>query len=217
MNGIHDMGGMDGFGEVQPQDSEAFHEDWEKQVLAATFLIRTGSPVDESRFIQESIPPADYLSQSYFWRWLHSLETRLLKYGFVTEEELRNPEGRLARVDGFQAVRAEEVETQRTGRSKRMQVDVPPSFQVGDRVMVKNEHPRGHTRRPRYVRGRRGRVHFDYGVYPFPDTVAHGLGDKPQHCYSVRFTAIELWGSRGNPKDVIYLDLFDDYLEAASA
>ncbi len=112
MNGIHDMGGMDGFGEVQPQDSEAFHEDWEKQVLAATFLIRTGSPVDESRFIQESIPPADYLSQSYFWRWLHSLETRLLKYGFVTEEELRNPEGRLARVDGFQAVRAEEVETQ---------------------------------------------------------------------------------------------------------
>ncbi len=120
MNGIHDMGGMDGFGEVQPQDSEAFHEDWEKQVLAATFLIRTGSHVDERRFIQESIPPADYLSQSYFWRWLHSLETRLLKYGFVTEEELRNPEGRLARVDGFQAVRAEEVETQRTGRLKRI-------------------------------------------------------------------------------------------------
>jgi len=215
MNGIHDMGGMDGFGKVQPQDNEPFHEDWEKQVLFATFLVRTGSTVDESRFIQESIPPVEYLSQSYFWRWLHSLETRLLRYGLVTEEELRNPEGRLARVDGYQAVRAEEVEARRTGGSKRMQVDVPPRFQVGDRVMVKNEHSRGHTRRPRYVRGRRGQVHIDYGVYPFPDTVAHGLGPKPQHCYSVKFTATELWGSRANPKDVIYLDLFDDYLEAA--
>ena len=215
MNGIHDMGGMDGFGEVQPQDSEPFHEPWEKQVLAATFLVRTGSPVDESRLIQESIPPVEYLSQSYFWRWLHSLETRLLRYGLVTEEELRNPEGRLARVDGYQAVRAEEVEARRTGRSKRMQVDVPPKFKVGDRVMVKNEHPRGHTRRPRYVRGRQGQVLTDYGVYPFPDTVAHGLGDKPQHCYSVKFAATELWGSRANPKDVVYLDLFDDYLEVA--
>ena len=216
MNGIHDMGGMGGFGKVQPQDSEPFHEDWEKQVLAATFLVRTGGTVDESRLIQESIPPVQYLSQSYFWRWLHSLETRLLKYGLVTGEELRNPEGRLARVDGFQAVRAEEAETRRTFGSKRMSVNVPPRFQVGDRVIVKNEHPRGHTRRPRFVRGHRGQVHIDHGVYPFPDTVAHGLGDKPQHCYSVKFTATELWGSRGNVKDVVYLDLFDDYLEEAS-
>ncbi len=216
MNGIHDMGGMDGFGKVQPQDNEPFHEPWESQVLAATFLVSTGGTVDESRFIQESISPVDYLSQRYFWRWLHSLQTRLLKYGLVTEEELRNPEGRLARVDGFQAVRADEVAARRTGRSKRMQVDVPPNFQVGQDVMVKNEHPRGHTRSPRFVRRRRGQVHIDHGVYPFPDTVAHGLGPKPQHCYSVRFTATELWGSRGNTKDVVYLDLFDDYLEAAS-
>ena len=211
------MGGMDGFGKVQPQDGEAFHDPWEKQVLAAMFLVRNKGSVDESRFIDESMPPVEYLSQSYFARWLSRLEISLVKHGLVSEEELRNPEGRLARADGNQAVRAEEVEASRRRGSKRMQVDVPPRFQVGDRVMVKNEHPRGHTRRPRYVRGRRGRVHIDYGVYPFPDTVAHGLGDKPQHCYSVRFTAIELWGSRGNPKDVIYLDLFDDYLEAASA
>lgn len=215
MNGIHDMGGMDGFGEVQPQDSEAFHDPWEKQLFAARALVRAGG-IDEFRFNIESLPPADYLSQGYFGRWVYAWEPMLVKYGLVTEEELKNPEGRLARVDGYQAVRAEEVETRRRGRSKRMQVDVPPRFQVGDRVMVKNEHPRGHTRRPRYVRGRRGRVHIDYGVYPFPDTRAHGLGDKPQHCYSVRFTAIELWGSRGNPRDFVYLDLFDDYLEAYS-
>jgi len=216
MNGIHDMGGMDGFGAVQPQDAEPFHDLWEKQVFAASLLVRTGGNLDENRFTQESIPPVDYLSQRYFWRWLHSLETRLLKYGIITEEELKNPEGRLARTEGSQAVTAEEVVARRTGGSNRMEVDVPPKFQVGEEVIVKNEHPRGHTRRPRFVRGRRGQVHLDHGVYPFPDTRAHGLGDKPQHCYSVRFTAIELWGSRGNPRDVVYVDLFDDYLEAYS-
>ncbi len=217
MNGIHDMGGMDGFGKVQPQDGEAFHDTWEKQVFAASLLVSTGASLDERRFQGESMPPLEYLSKSYFARWLDRLESGLLKNGFVAEEELKNPEGRLARVDGYQAVSAEEVlEARRTRGSKRLQVNVPPKFQVGDLVIVKNEHPRGHTRRPRFVRGRRGQVHLDHGVYPFPDTRAHRLGDKPQHCYSVRFTAIELWGSRGHPRDVVYLDLFDDYLEAYS-
>jgi len=215
MNGIHDMGGMDGFGEVQPQDSEAFHEDWEKQVNAVARLVRNKGSVDEGRFIIESMPPAEYLSQSYFGRWLYRLEIKLLKYGLVTEEELKNPEGRLAWVDGYQTVSAEEAGTRRW-RTKRMEVDVPPRFQVGDRVIVKNEHPRGHTRHPRYARGRQGQVHIDHGVYPFPDRTAHNLEPKPQHCYSVIFTATELWGSRANPKDVVYADLFDDYLEAAS-
>jgi len=210
------MGGMDGFGEVQPQDSEGFHDTWEKQVFAPSLLVRTGGSLDERRLAGESISPIEYLSQSYFARWLERLEGSLLKNGFVTEEELKNPQGRLARVEGYQAVTAEEVETRRTGGSKRMQVDVPPKFQVGDEVRVKNEHPRGHTRCPRYFRGRRGKLHLDHGVYPFPDTVAHGPGDKPQHCYSVRFTATELWGSRGNPKDRVFVDLFDDYMEVAA-
>jgi len=217
MNSIHDMGGMDGFGRVQPQDSEAFHEDWEKQVNAALRLVRNKGSVDEGRFIIESMPPAEYLSQSYFARWLYRLEIKLVKYGLVTEEELKNPEGRLARVEGVEIIRAEEVEARfQPRRGSRVQVEVPPRFQVGDRVMVKNEHPRGHTRHPRYVRGRQGQVHIDHGVYPFPDRTAHNLEPKPQHCYSVRFAATELWGSRANPKDVVYLDLFDDYLGAAS-
>jgi len=217
MNSIHDMGGMDGFGEVQPQDSEAFHEDWEKQVYAANRLVRNKGPTDESRFIDESMPPIEYLSLSYFARWLSRLEIKLVKYGLVTEEELKNPEGRLARVEGVEIIRAEEVEARfQPRRGSRVQVEVPPRFQVGDRVMVKNEHPRGHTRHPRYVRGRQGQVQRDRGMWPFPDRLAHGLEDKPQHCYSIRFAATELWGSRANPKDVVYADLFDDYLEAAS-
>jgi len=215
MNGIHDMGGMDGFGKVQPQDSESFHEDWEKQIYVANRLVSTQS-LNAGRSAN-SLNPVDYLGWGYFGRSLHSLEGRVLRSGLVTEEELKNPEGRLARVDDYQAVRAEEVEARfRTRRGSRIQVEVPPKFQVGDRVMVKNEHPRGRTRRPRYFRGRQGQVHRDRGVWPFPDTVALGLGDKPQHCYSVKFTAIELWGSRGDPRDVVYADLFEDYLEVVS-
>jgi len=215
MNGIHDMGGMDGFGRVRPEDSEAFHEDWEKQIYAAFNLVRTK---DSSKAAShESITPVEYLSGGYFGKWLYFLERRALTAGLVTEEELRNPEGRLARVDGYQAVRAEEVEARfRTRRGSRIQVEVPPKVQVGDRVIVKNEHPRIYTRCPRYVRGRQGQVHIDHGVFPFPDRTAHNLEPKPQHCYSVRFAATELWGSRANPKDSVYADLFDDYLEAAS-
>lgn len=215
MNGIHDMGGMDGFGKVQPRDSEVFHEDWEKQVFVANRLVRTPS-LNEGRSA-ESMNPVDYLGWGYFGRSLHSLEGKVLRHGLVTEEELNNPEGRLARVEGFEVIRAEEVEARfQTRRGSRIQVDVPPRFQVNDRVMVKNEHPRGHTRCPRYFRGHQGQVHRDRGVWSFPDRLAHGLGDKPQHCYSVRFTATELWGSRADPRDVVYADLFEDYLEVDS-
>lgn len=212
MNGIHDMGGMDGFGKVQPRDSDAFHEDWERRIFVANRLVRTPSLNDGRP--TEHMDPVQYLSWGYFGRSLYSLERKVLKNGLVNEEELKNPDGRLAGVEAFQVIKAEEVEARfRARRGSRVQVDVPPKFQVGDRVIVKNEHPRGHTRCPRYFRGRRGQVQRDRGVWPFPDTLAHGLGDKPQHCYSVRFVATELWGSRADPGDRVYADLFEDYLE----
>jgi len=216
MNGIHDMGGMDGFGRVRSEDSEAFHEDWEKQIYVANRLIpRTSLNVGR---LTESMNPVEYLSWGYFGKWLYSVERKVLSNGWATEEELKNPDGRLARVEGFEVIRAEEVEArfQTPRRGSRIQIEVPPRFQVGDRVIVKNEHPRGFTRCPRYFRGRQGQVHRDRGVWPFPDTAALGLGDKPQHCYAVRFAATELWGSRADPKDRVYADLFDDYLEVAS-
>ena len=214
MNGIHDMGGMDGFGKVQPQDSESFHELWEKQIFVANRLVSTPNQPGRTA---NSLGPVDYLGWGYFGRSLHSLEGKVLRSGLVTEEELENPEGRLARVDDYQAVRAEEVEARfRTRRGNRIQVEVPPRFQVGDRVIVKNEHPRSHTRCPRYFRGHRGQVQRDRGVWAFPDTASYGLGDRPQHCYAVRFAATELWGSRADPKDRVYADLFEDYLKVAS-
>ena len=216
MNGIHDMGGMDGFGKVQPQDSGAFHEDWEKQIFVANRLVRTPS-LNEGGRPTENMDPVNYLSWGYFGKSLYSLERKVLRHGLVTEEELENPDGRLARVEGFEVIKAEEVEARfRTRRGSRVQVDVSPKFQVGDRVIVKNEHPPTYTRCPRYVRGLRGQVQRDRGVWAFPDTASYGLGDRPQHCYSVRFAATELWGSRADPKDRVYADLFEDYLEVAS-
>lgn len=100
-------------------------------------------------------------------------------------------------------------------RAARMDVDLPPRFKPGDRVRTRNMHPIGHTRLPRYARGRIGVIDRDHGVFVFPDAHAAGLGKVPQHCYSVRFSAQELWGPAASPREFVYVDLFDDYLEPA--
>ena len=101
------------------------------------------------------------------------------------------------------------------GRTARRDIAVPAKFKPGDEVVARNIHPTGHTRIPRYVRGRRGIVDRDHGVFVFPDTNAELAGEKPQHVYSVRFTASELWGSGTPAHDVLYIDLWDDYLDPA--
>jgi nitrile hydratase len=100
-----------------------------------------------------------------------------------------------------------------TGASARVAEHVAPRFRVGDRVRVRNHNPTTHTRLPGYLRGKRGTVEKDYGVFAFPDTHAHGLPEKPQHCYSVRFTARELWGDNASERDTLRVDVFDDYMD----
>jgi nitrile hydratase len=117
-----------------------------------------------------------------------------------------------------EALRREDVpRLLRNRRGARLDDRVPPKFQAGDAVVARNVHPVGHTRIPRYVRGRRGVIDRDHGVFIFPDTHATGLGRKPQHVYSVRFSARELWGPDGHRQDAVYVDLWDDYLEPAPA
>jgi len=103
------------------------------------------------------------------------------------------------------------------GSSARVDAEIAPRFATGDRVVTRNIHPLGHTRLPRYARGRRGVIDRDHGVFVFPDSSAAGTGKNPQHCYSVRFSARELWGPAASPRDSVYIDLFDDYLDAAPA
>jgi hypothetical protein len=99
------------------------------------------------------------------------------------------------------------------GRTAKRDVALPAKFKPGDKVVARNMHPTGHTRIPRYVRGRHGIVDRDHGVFVFPDTNAELAGEKPQHVYSVRFTARELWGDDAPERDVLYIDLWDDYLD----
>jgi nitrile hydratase len=94
-----------------------------------------------------------------------------------------------------------------------LKTDAPPRFSMGQKVRARNIHPPGHTRLPRYVRGHVGTVERDRGVQAFPDTSVYGQGENPQHVYSVRFAARELWGAAASPRDSVYLDLWEDYLE----
>jgi len=102
-----------------------------------------------------------------------------------------------------------------TGASMRMAPEGPPRFKPGDMVRARNLNPVGHTRLPRYVRGRVGTVAAVQGGFAFPDTTAHGLGHKPQMVYSVKFAARELWGPDASERDSLMIDLWDDYVEPA--
>ncbi len=104
---------------------------------------------------------------------------------------------------------------QRSGAGARRDVPVTPRFETGQPVRARNINPTGHTRLPRYARGKLGVIHRDHGVYVFPDTNAHFLGENPQHVYSVRFAARELWGDQASPRDSVYLDMWDAYLDPA--
>jgi nitrile hydratase len=100
-----------------------------------------------------------------------------------------------------------------TGMSARAAVAEPPRFKAGDRVLARNVNPIGHTRLPRYIRGKVGVVQSHHGGFAFADTRAHGLGDQPHHLYSVRFDARELWGAEAPAKDAVYIDLWEPYIE----
>jgi nitrile hydratase len=153
---------------------------------------------------------------SYYERWAWRLPIQVVKMGLVTQAEVDSgtpapgsakatPQLTAARVPAMVATRV----------STKRDVNVKATFKRGQHVRARNIHPTGHTRLPRYARGKVGAVVEDRGVFVFPDTNAEFLGEKPQHLYSVRFTARELWGDRASPRDSVYLDLWDDYLERA--
>jgi nitrile hydratase len=172
--------------------------------------------IDRFRYTIEQMPPADYLASSYYERWLWRLEKLLVDKDFVHPDELGESRAatRVPLQDG--ALRREEVEPMlRRRRAARLEDPVAPCFHVGDSVRARNVNPVGHTRLPRYARGRLGSIVRDHGVFIFPDTHAAGEGIKPQHVYSVRFSAQELWGPEASPRDSVYIDLWDDYLESA--
>ena len=207
MNGIHDMGGMDGFGPVAPEpDEPVFHAEWERRVFALVSAVPFVVPFDDDLFRQaiERTAPATYLRSSYYELWLGALETML-------KERRRSSDAALAAADVSAAIAA--------GASSRMPAEgITARFAVGDVVITRNINPTGHTRLPRYARGKRGIVQAPHGVFRYPDSNARGDGPDPQHLYTVAFTATELWGAEGQAgRDQVYLDLWDSYLDPAQA
>lgn len=220
MNGVHDMGGMHGLGPIEHEkDEPVFHAPWEGRVLALNLAMAALGKwnIDYGRHTRERIPPADYLRMGYYEKWLEGLITALVERGLVTREEIESgrPAPRFASgkaipltAEGMLAVLAKGTRFDR-------EVSVVARFTQGQRVRARNLHPAGHTRLPRYARGKIGAIARDHGVYVFPDSNAHFQGERPQHLYSVRFAARELWGEEASPRDAVYLDLWDEYLEPA--
>lgn len=213
MNSIHDMGGMDGFGPVEAEENEpVFHDAWEGRVFAlfaggALGPWNRGRNYPWFRFALESIPPAEYLRMSYYERWYEVVSNNLRSAGLVSEGELET---------GYRdATRPLPTQLPDSGGGNPPPPEPAPGFGVDDDVHVRNFHPRGHTRVPRYVRGKRGTVVADNGVWALQDTDENGqrLGNFPQHVYAVRFQSQELWGDRASPKDVVYVDLWEEYIE----
>jgi nitrile hydratase beta subunit len=220
MNGVHDMGGMHGMGPVRPEKNEpVFHEKWEGRVYAIDRAIRAWHKwnIDAGRHAIELLPPADYLRMSYYEKWLTRNIALLVQHGMVTEREMDTGKAAPGSQKATPALTADAVQAGPIQRPsfQRPDSEAKASFQVGDRVRARKINPTGHTRLPRYARGREGVIARHHGIFVFPDTNAHFRGEQPQHLYSVRFRAQELWGERASPRDSVYLDMWDGYLEHA--
>ena len=217
MDGIHDMGGMDGFGPIPIKNKEpVFHATWEARVWAMNTALGAWGEwnIDAGRYTLEQLDPALYLSSSYYQRWLYRTENLLVDHGLVSREEIETPPANRNTKISREPLSLDDILTrQRNTRSARLNDEVAPRYHMGDQVRARNIHPKGHTRIPRYVRGRLGVIDRDHGVFIFPDTNAVFAGKSPQHLYSVCFTAREIWGTKAVVTDKVYVDLWDEYLE----
>ena len=219
MNGAQDLGGMMGFGPVRPEPEEPwFHADWERRVFGFTLAMGfTGAwNLDMSRRARESLPPAEYLASSYYEIWTRGMEALVVQTGLVSPDELARGVALSAPAPVPRVLKAADVAaTLARGGTAAREAEHPARFAVGDRVVTRNMHPRGHTRLPRYARDKEGVVERVHGVHVFPDTNAHGEGENPQWLYTVRFSGRELWGEEADPGLVVSVDAWESYLEPA--
>jgi nitrile hydratase beta subunit len=216
VNGVHDMGGMANLGEmvIEP-DEPVFHHPWEGRVHAMTVASPTRTNIDAGRHQRELIPGPEYLAMSSYEKWFRSLTELVVARGLATRAEIID--GHAA--PGFElatpVLAAEDVGDRLSRRGSYLRDGPSPQFAEGDTVRARNLNPPGHTRLPRYVRGRLGMIVARRGAHVFPDSHAHGKGEDPRPLYTVRFTARELWGPDANPRDSVCLDLWEPYLERA--
>ena len=224
MDGIHDVGGMDGFGDLppdEPDDASPFHEDWEAlaEVFFLTGVGQDAFSLDEFRRELEQQEPAYYLSTPYYERWLTALESLFVDAGHVSRGDLRE------RAQAFAAGEAEMPTVEDRAIHESIQSGVAesygserepqePQFAVGEGVRVRKRHPTGHTRCPRYVRGAVGEIAAHRGTHVYPDANAHGE-ERAEPLYNVRFDAAALWGEDDTDADTVRIELWEPYLQSA--
>ena len=215
MNGIHDMGGMHGFGPIEyEKDEPVFHHAWEGRVYALR-----GPLVGSVRVTSEGMHPSHYLTTTYYEKWLWAKTQNLLVRGAFTQQEFdervayyrANPQAEVPRRNDPEAARRAVAATL-TPVTHRHDTGVLPAFQIGDRVRTKNFHPVGHTRLPRYARDKCAVVVKYYGVQECNDGLP-GESASPQPLYNVRFEGQELWGESAEANSAVYLDMWESYLE----
>jgi nitrile hydratase subunit beta len=213
MNGIHDMGGLHGFGRVEVEPGEpVFHERWEARVFGMVRSLGPGN-IDAGRHSIERLDPVAYLEDGYYGRWLAALERTLLDSGVLTAAEIERRLG--AGPPPPRKPGGPRAPWQPRAVSYVRALDGEPAFAPGDAVRTRNHQPSGHTRLPAYARCRQGAVHRVHPAMVFPDDNAHGRGENPQFLYTVRFEARELWGDGAEANSVVHLDLFESYLQRA--
>src|SRR5512143_1217987 len=224
MDGIHDLGGKQGFGSViREADEPVFHERWEARVCGMALTGGGGSArnTDHFRHSIERIDPAAYLTHGYYGRWLGGLETRIVEAGILDTAQITRRAMELGATAGDLIAARPSPEPDRIDyraqeQGNRRIVAAAPRFEVGDRVRTRVHGVPGHTRLPAYARGRAGTVVTWHEGWVFPDSNAHGRGENPQHLYTVAFEGVELWGTEAERGVVVHLDLFEPYLEHIS-
>ncbi|MGR6974608.1 nitrile hydratase subunit beta [Streptomyces cynarae] len=226
MDGVADMGGTSGWGPAHPprQHEPVFEEPWQGRAFALALVSSRiacgGYNPDAFRHAHERLDRAAYLDEGYFGRWLNGAELMLtdsatLAAGAI-DARARNLRGEHVEEPPVPAPRPDYRPTAApVGAGSLRSVDTAPAFAVGDRVRAKDMSPPGHTRLARYLRGHTGVVERIQPASVLPDTNAHFQGENPQHVYSVRFDARELWGDGAEPF-ALTAELFESYLETTS-
>ncbi|MBL8583236.1 MAG: nitrile hydratase subunit beta [Rhizobiaceae bacterium] len=217
MNGPHDLGGQMGLGPVTPEKNEPiFHAEWEKRALGVTLTAGAMGhwSIDESRHARENRHPVDYLSSSYYEIWIKGLEALLERHGFVTGRDLAKGRAVDPAATPKRVLKAADVPAAlaRGGPCDRP-ATAPARFKAGDRIMTRNFSPTGHTRLPRYARGKHGVIESVHEAHVFPDSNAHGQGENPQWLYTVVFDGREIWGDDADPTLTLSVDAWESYLE----
>jgi nitrile hydratase len=218
MDGVHDLGGREGFGAIRDKhDERPFRADWEMRAfgLAQASGGDANWSIDWFRHCRELIVPTEYMTRPYFDQWLVTIAAQMIDAGYVTMAEIVAGKSAFTPQPGYPPATAEEARAYaKEALSYAVEVDSPPAFAVGDAVSGKPMGHSGHTRLPAYVRGRRGTVFAHHGAHVLPDASAAGTHEG-EHLYTVRFAASELWPEARDRRDQVFVDLWESYLEPA--